>query len=115
MSNKIDRLKEYSSSSFDLFIGTQPQQQKQATEEVKKSVEVKTEVKPQQQKKKQKTQTKMYSIKLPLDIIDKIDRYAFVNRQNKVDVVLDALNKHFNSKTGEEILAQYDILKGSKK
>lgn len=115
MSNKVDRLKEFSSSSLDLFIGTPQPQSKQATEEPKKSVEVKTEVKTQPQSKQQKKQTKMYSIKLPLDMIDKIDRYAFVNRQNKVDVIIDALNKHFNSKTGEEILSQYDSLKGGKK
>lgn len=117
-SNKIDRLKEYSSSSLDLFIGQppQPQQQQQTTtsEEPKDVATVKEDKKTKPQSKSQKKSTKMYSIKLPLDIIEKIDRYAFVNRQKKVDVIIDALNKHFNSKTGAEILEQYDILKGGK-
>ena len=44
-------------------------------------------------------------------IIEKIDKYAYVERETKQDTIIRAFEKFFNSKEVKEILSQYDSIK----
>ena len=84
--------------------------------EPKKEVKV-ADVKVEKESSKPKKVVKkteilqMLSFRLPPEIIEKIDKYAYVERETKQDTIIRAFEKFFNSKEVKEILSQYDSIK----
>ncbi len=113
---------DFSALDLDLSLSnsTTPQPKKVEVKEVEK-VETKKEVKVESVKvekesskptKEKKTETlQMLSFRLPPEIIEKIDKYAYVERETKQDTIIKAFEKFFNSKEVKEILSQYDSIK----
>ena len=110
---------------ISLSNSTTPQPKKVEVKEVKE-VEPKKEVKVEtskvegvkvekessKPKKEKKTEIlQMLSFRLPPEIIEKIDKYAYVERETKQDTIIRAFEKFFNSKEVKEILSQYDSIK----
>lgn len=80
--------------------------------ETSKVESVKVEKESSKPKKEKKTETlQMLSFRLPPEIIEKIDKYAYVERETKQDTIIRAFEKFFNSKEVKEILSQYDSIK----
>lgn len=62
-----------------------------------------------------KTSTmKMLSFRIPQEIIDNIDKYAYVQRMKKQDLIIMCFESFFNDNKAQEILKQYDDIKGGK-
>lgn len=118
---------DFTALDLDLSLSnsTTPQPKKIEVKEIKK-VEPKKEVKVEtskvesvkvekessKPKKEKKTETlQMLSFRLPPEIIEKIDKYAYVERETKQDTIIRAFEKFFNSKEVKEILSQYDSIK----
>lgn len=121
MSSKLDKLKNATSGSFDLYIDNKPQEVKEEVKEVKKveqPKEVVSSVKPkpiiEKKEEKKESPKQMLSFRIPTDTIENIDKYAYVERMNKQDVIIKALEKFFSSKESKEILSQYDEIRGRK-
>lgn len=85
---------------------------KEVKVETSKVENVKVEKESSKPKKEKKTETlQMLSFRLPPEIIEKIDKYAYVERETKQDTIIRAFEKFFNSKEVKEILSQYDSIK----
>lgn len=85
---------------------------KEVKVETSKVESVKVEKESSKPKKEKKTETlQMLSFRLPPEIIEKIDKYAYVERETKQDTIIRAFEKFFNSKEVKEILSQYDSIK----
>ena len=65
----------------------------------------------EQKEEKKENPKQMLSFRIPTNVIDDIDKYAYVERMNKQDVIIMALEKFFNSKDSKEVLSQYDKIK----
>ena len=114
---------DFSALDLDLSLSnsTTPQPKKVEVKEVEKVEPKKVEVKKDvvkiekeisKPKKEKKTETlQMLSFRLPPEIIENIDKYAYVERETKQDTIIKAFEKFFNSKEVKEILSQYDSIK----
>lgn len=119
--NKKDLLKQATSNSFtDLYVDNKPKEKEEVKEVKQVKVEqpkkevvkvVKEEVKEQPKKEKKENPKQMLSFRIPTNVIEDIDKYAYVERMNKQDVIIMALEKFFNSKDSKDVLSQYDQIK----
>ena len=53
----------------------------------------------------------MLSFRIPKDIIEKIGKYAYIERMTKQDVIIKGLSQFFDDKDAIEKLKQFDTLK----
>lgn len=107
MSSKLDMLKNASESSFaGLYIDNAPRQAKTNNEVIPPQPIVKEEAKP-----KKETELKMMAFRLPLDIVDKINKYAYVERLTNQEVATLCFKEFFNKKERKESLSEYDEIK----
>jgi len=122
MSSKLDKLKQATGGTFtDLYVDNKPQEVKQEVKEVKETKKVEQpkekvsveKPKPIVEHKEEKKESpkQMLSFRIPTNVIEDIDKYAYVERMNKQDVIIMALEKFFNSKDSKEVLSQYDEIK----
>lgn len=114
--DKFEKFKQARSGVVnDLYVDNKPKEDTAPIQQVEKVVEVKQEVKPivkEDAPKKEKKETKqMLSFRLPIGLIEKIDKYSYVARENKQDVIIKGLEKFFDSKESKDILSQYDEIK----
>lgn len=114
--SKVDKLKQATSNSFvGLYPSNTPQQEPKADEpKIEPKVEKKDESKSSLIEKPSHRKYKMLSFRLPDEIIENVEKYAYVERLQKQEVVMKAFNKFFNSKEGKEILSQYDQIVGGR-
>lgn len=113
--NKAELLKEKAKqNSMNLYLSN--------SDEVKTSNNVippqpkqdDTEVSIHNQKKEkenQEQQKQMLSFRIPKDIIEKIGKYAYIERMTKQDVIIKGLSQFFDDKDAIEKLKQFDTLK----
>lgn len=131
MTSKIDLLKKASENSFnDLYIDNKPktisETQKEETiqpivkevvkEEVKQEDAPKIEVKSKQVKdnavKESKNKnSKMLAFRIPNELNEDLDKYSYVARMTKQDVIIKAFEKFLSSQNAKDILSQYDDIK----
>lgn len=109
--SKFDKLKEQTQTAFGGFYVNnndyvEPKQEESKKEEPKKE-EPKQEI---VEKKKSNRKYKMLSFRLPDEMIEMVDKYSYVSRLQKQEVVMKAFDKFFNTKESKEILSQYDEL-----
>ena len=103
--SKMDMLKQASENSFNgLYIDNKPRQ------------ETNTEVIPPQPiietpKEKKETELKMMAFRLPKDIAEKINQYAYIERLTNQEVATLCFQEFFNKKERKESLSQYDKIK----
>lgn len=110
--SKLDKLRQATSNSFvGLYPSNTPQQEPQVVEP---KVEKKDESKSTLIEKPSHRKYKMLSFRLPDEIIENVEKYAYVERLQKQEVVMKAFNKFFNSKEGKEVLSQYDQIVDNK-
>ena len=100
---KFDTLKQASENSFSgLYIDNITRTQNDTTEVVKQ---------PKVEVEEVKKKLKMVAFRLPTDIADKINQYAYVERLTSQDVATLCFEEFFNKKSSKEILAKYDEIK----
>lgn len=54
---------------------------------------------------------KMLSFRLPTNIIENIDKYAYIQRMKKKDAIIMCFETFFNDNKVKDILKQYDNIK----
>jgi len=125
--SKIDLLKQASNNTFeDLYIDNKPKAEVVIPKNIEvKPVEVKDspkidEVKPTESKwvsknpttkdlvKSMKPPKTMLAFRIPNTTIDNLEKYAYITRLTKQDVITMALDNLFNSKEGKEIIKEFD-------
>lgn len=128
--SKVDLLKQASNNAFeDLYIDSKSKTEVITTKEIeKKSDEIKKELKEdaiitEEIKKIEKNPTmkeivksmtppkKMLAFRIPNTTIDNLEKYSYITRLTKQDVITMALNNLFDSKEGKEVIKQFDELK----
>lgn len=98
-------LKQASENSFNgLYIDNKPRQETNA------------EVIPPQPiietpKEKKETELKMMAFRLPKDIAEKINQYAYIERLTNQEVATLCFQEFFNKKERKESLSKYDEIK----
>ncbi len=104
--SKIDKLKQASESSFNgLYIDNKPRQESNAEVIPPQPIEVKED------KDKKETELKMMAFRLPKDIAEKINQYAYVERLTNQEVATLCFQEFFNKKERKESLEQYNDIK----
>ena len=102
---KFDTLKQASESSFSgLYIDNTISPQNNITEFVKPILEDITE------EKKEKA-LKMVSYRIPKELADMINQYAYVERMTSQDVATLCIQEFFNKKSSIEVLSKYEEIK----
>ena len=104
MSNKYDQWKQATEGFSGLYIDNKTRQ------------ETNTEViQPQpiieQPKEKKENDLKMMAFRLPKDIAEKINQYAYIERLTNQEVATLCFQEFFNKKERKESLTQYEELK----
>lgn len=103
--SKLDMLKQASENSFNgLYIDNKPRQENN------------TEVIPPQPiietpKEKKETELKMMAFRLPKDIAEKINQYAYIERLTNQEVATLCFQEFFSKKERKESLSQYEDIK----
>ena len=62
-------------------------------------------------KEKKETELKMMAFRLPKDIAEKINQYAYIERLTNQEVATLCFQEFFNKKERKESLSQYDEIK----
>ena len=125
--NKLDMLKQASNNAFeDLYIDNKPKAElvvpkivNEKPKEVKdipkveevKTTEIKEISKNPTTKDIVKSMTppkKMLAFRIPNTTIDNLEKYSYITRLTKQDVITMALDNLFNSKEGKEIIKEFD-------
>ena len=104
--SKIDMLKQASESSFNgLYIDNKPRN-KEDNEIISPLPQVEViELKPKE------SELKMMAFRLPKDIAEKINQYAYIERLTNQEVATLCFQEFFNKKERKESLSQYDKIK----
>lgn len=102
--SKLDILKQASESSFNgLYIDNKPRNEN--TEVIQpQPIEIK-ELKPKE------SELKMMAFRLPKDIAEKINQYAYVERLTNQEVATLCFQEFFNKKDRKESLEHYNEIK----
>ncbi len=114
--SKVDLLRQASEGTFaDLYVDNKPKE-KEITQTILQPQDnvVNIETKQEVVVKDKKQVNKMLSFRLPLDLIDKLDKYSYVAREKKQDVIIKAFDKFLNSKDAKELIAEYESIKECK-
>jgi len=129
--SKVDLLKQASNNAFeDLYIDNKPKAEvviaKTIDEQPKVVIEEKPKaevIMPKEIKEVDKNPTmkeivksmtppkKMLAFRIPNTTIDNLEKYSYITRLTKQDVITMALDNLFNSKEGKEVIKQFDELK----
>ena len=103
--SKLDILKQASESSFSgLYIDNKPRQETSTDVVVPKPI-------IEQPKEKKENDLKMMAFRLPKDIAEKINQYAYIERLTNQEVATLCFQEFFNKKERKETLSQYDDIK----
>ncbi len=104
--SKIDMLKQASESSFNgLYIDNKPRLQTTSDVVLPQPINT-TDIKEKKEK-----DLKMMAFRLPKDIAEKINQYAYIERLTNQEVATLCFQEFFSKKERKESLLQYDDLK----
>ena len=103
--SKLDILKQASENSFNgLYVDNAPRNNNINSEVIPpQPIELKVE--------KKENDLKMMAFRLPKDIAEKINQYAYVERLTNQEVATLCFQEFFNKKERKESLSQYDDIK----
>lgn len=105
--SKLDKLRQASEGTFvDLYIDNKPKEMETPQPQPSK-VDANVERKELRGKL---NASKMLSFRLPLDLIDKLDKYRYVAREKKQDVIIKALDEFLDGEDAKKLIAEYDNL-----
>lgn len=105
--NKAEMLKKQAEFNTDFLY---PTNESINIESVSKETnsEIIQAIKENSIQEKNKDEVKMLSFRIPQYLIDNIDKYAYVERMKKQDLIIMCFETFFNSDKAINVLKQYD-------
>lgn len=113
---KKELLTQVMNNSFnDLYLDNKPKTedtQTISTQEKPKTEAINTKPRKVELPEAEKEPLKMFSIRVPVSLADKVKKYNYVNRITTTDIIIQALESYLAK--DKEYLSEYDRLKGNK-
>ena len=116
--NKKERLQKQIESNReqpeikDLYVSNTSIIKDESIQAIEETKEVIKPISGSQITNNSKIETKVVTFRIPTILNDNIDKYAYVQRMKKQDVIFNIIETFFNSGEAKEIIKEYDNIKG---
>lgn len=108
--NKVEMLKKQAqANTMNLYLSNESTSKEETIQPP-----IKQNTEPLKQVNDSKKYEKMISARVGQEIIEKIDKYAYIMRLKKQDLILMIFDSFFQSNEVQDVLKQYDDIKGAK-